>query len=56
MSKEVPSANIAFNETHINEMIEISHLKLKHKIYGTWANRANIDLFDFQDILVFEKE
>jgi ubiquinone/menaquinone biosynthesis C-methylase UbiE len=56
MNEKVPSANIAFNETYINEMIEISHLKLKNKIYGTWANRANNDLFDFQDILVLEKE
>ena len=56
MNEKVPSANIAFNETFINEMIKISHLKLKNKIYGTWANRANNDLFDFQDILVFEKE
>jgi SAM-dependent methyltransferase len=55
MNEKVPSANIAFNETYINEMIEASHLKLKNKIYGTWANRANNDLFDFQDILVFEK-
>lgn len=56
MNEKVPSANIAFKETYINEMIEVSHLKLKNKIYGTWANRANNDLFDFQDILVFEKE
>ena len=55
MNEKVPSANIAFKETYINEMIEVSHLKLKNKIYGTWANRANNDLFDFQDILVFEK-
>jgi SAM-dependent methyltransferase len=56
MNEKVPSANIAFKETYIDEMAENSNLKLKNKIYGSWANRTNKDLFDFQDILVFEKE
>ena len=56
MNEKVPSANIAFKETYIEKMTEISNLKLQNKIYGSWANRTTMDLFDFQDILVFEKE
>lgn len=56
MNEKVPSANIAFKESYIEHMTEISHLKLKNKIYGHWANKANEVLNDFQDILVFEKE
>lgn len=56
MNEKVPSANIAFNESYIDQMSGISCLKLINKIYGSWANRTDKDLFDFQDILVFEKE
>lgn len=55
MNEKVPSANIAFKEIYISQMIERSKLKLKSKIYGSWANRGTDTLFDFQDILVFEK-
>jgi ubiquinone/menaquinone biosynthesis C-methylase UbiE len=55
MNEKVPSANIAFNETYLLDMIKSSNLKLENKIYGSWANRQNDDLFDFQDILVFKK-
>lgn len=56
MNEKVPSANIAFKENYIEEMANFSSLKLKDKIYGTWTDRANSDLHDFQDILVFKKE
>lgn len=55
MNEKVPSANIAFSEVYINEMIDISNLKLENKIYGHWANKATADLSDYQDILVLEK-
>lgn len=53
MNEKVPSANIAFKETYLEEMAQVSHLKLENKIYGGWANRINNDLFGFQDIVVF---
>jgi ubiquinone/menaquinone biosynthesis C-methylase UbiE len=56
MNEKVPSANIAFNEEYLSQMIEISQLKLKNKIYGSWANRTDKSLFDFQDILILEKK
>ncbi|MEO7977145.1 class I SAM-dependent methyltransferase [Flavobacterium sp.] len=56
MNEKVPSANIAFKETYLDEMIERSHLKLENKIYGRWSKRTCEGLFDFQDILVFKKE
>lgn len=55
MNEKVPSANIAFSESYINQMIEAGNLKIKNKIYGRWANRATADLHDYQDILIFDK-
>ncbi|WP_428231677.1 class I SAM-dependent methyltransferase [Flavobacterium sp.] len=56
MNEKVPSANIAFNEFYINQMIEASNLKVENKIYGSWANKGTADLYDYQDILVFVKK
>jgi ubiquinone/menaquinone biosynthesis C-methylase UbiE len=55
MNQKVPSANIAFSEEYLNEMMCLSNLKLQNKIYGTWSKRGDKTLLDFQDILVFEK-
>ncbi|MDX6188486.1 class I SAM-dependent methyltransferase [Flavobacterium sp. Fl-318] len=55
MNQKVPSANIAFEEEYLLNMITQSNLKLKKKIYGSWANRQNKNLFDYQDILILEK-
>lgn len=55
MNEKVPSANIAFKEELLFEMIKTSQLKLENKIYGTWSNRAVKDLFDYQDILILKK-
>lgn len=55
MNEKVPSANIAFHEIYINQMIETSKLTVKNKIYGNWSKRGDKALIDFQDILVFEK-
>ncbi|CAC9976851.1 MULTISPECIES: class I SAM-dependent methyltransferase [Flavobacterium] len=55
MNEKVPSANIAFKEELLFEMIQKSQLKLENKIYGTWSNRAVNDLFDYQDILILKK-
>jgi len=55
MNEKVPSANIAFKEIYLNQMIQSSHLKLENKIYGSWSKRTCEGLFDFQDILVFSK-
>ena len=56
MNEKVPSANIAFDQRYIHKMIKIAGLKLQNKIYGSWSKRTCEGLFDFQDILVFEKE
>lgn len=56
MSEKVPSANIAFKEDFLVEMIQKSRLKLENKIYGTWAGQSREGLHDFQDILIFQKE
>lgn len=55
MNEKVPSANIAFKEELLFEMIKTSQLKLENKVYGTWSNRAVDDLFDYQDILILKK-
>ncbi|KOP39249.1 hypothetical protein AKO67_05810 [Flavobacterium sp. VMW] len=55
MNEKVPSANIAFKEELLFEMIQTSQLELENKIYGTWSNRAVNDLFDYQDILILKK-
>lgn len=56
MNEKVPSANIAFEEEYLKEMIAVSQLQLENKVYGTWSNRANKGLSDFQDILILEKK
>ncbi|MEN2400994.1 methyltransferase domain-containing protein [Flavobacterium sp. MC2016-06] len=56
MNEKVSSANIAFKEKYLLDMIKSSNLKFENKIYGSWASRQNDNLFDFQDILVFRKE
>jgi SAM-dependent methyltransferase len=56
MNQKVPSANIAFKETYIDKMIEVSSLKIENKIYGSWSKRTCEGLSDFQDILVFKKD
>lgn len=56
MSKKVPSANIAFKEESLFEMLQKSDLELDKKIYGTWSGRGTESLLDFQDILVFSKK
>ncbi|WP_082577831.1 class I SAM-dependent methyltransferase [Flavobacterium sp. Root186] len=55
MNEKVPSANIAFKEELLFEMVKKSQLKLENKIYGTWSNRAVNDLFDYQDIFILKK-
>lgn len=55
MNEKVPSANIAFKEELLFEMIQTSQLELENKIYGTWSNRAVNDLFDYEDILILKK-
>ncbi len=55
MNEKVPSANIAFKEELLFEMIQTSQLELENKIYGTWSNRAVDALFDYQDILILKK-
>lgn len=55
MSEKVTSANIAFKEEFLAQMLKNSSLKLENKIYGTWAGQSQKGLHDFQDILIFEK-
>ncbi len=56
MNEKVPSANIAFEEKYIEQMLRDSNLKLENKIYGTWSKRILKDqLKDFQDVLIFSK-
>jgi SAM-dependent methyltransferase len=56
MNDKVPSANIAFSEIKLNEMIEIAGLKKINQVNGYWKSKVIINqLQDFQDILVFQK-
>jgi ubiquinone/menaquinone biosynthesis C-methylase UbiE len=56
MNEKVPSANIAFNEKKLNQMIENAGLKITNQIDGFWKSNLKVNyLQDYQDVLILEK-
>lgn len=55
MDDEVKSANVAFEEKHLREMVERHSLQVRHLCYGYWRGLSKSNCKDFQDILVLEK-
>jgi ubiquinone/menaquinone biosynthesis C-methylase UbiE len=56
MDKKVKSANVAFEEKNLQNIISDSGLKIKKVVAGYWKNTGNKnELNDFQDIIVMEK-
>ncbi len=54
MDPEVKSANVAYDESIIEDLIYRTGFTIRHRLYGTWSGRSESTL-DFQDILVLEK-
>jgi SAM-dependent methyltransferase len=56
MNEKVPSANIAFSEIKLNEMLEIAGLIKTNQVNGFWKSKETTNnLQDFQDVIVLEK-
>ena len=56
MNEKVPSANIAFSDDKLNEMLHIAGLKCLRQIAGFWKSNEKVThLQDYQDVLVLEK-
>lgn len=56
MDDEVKSANVAFEEKHLREMVERHSLQVRHLCYGYWRGLSKTNCKDFQDILVLQKD
>lgn len=52
---KVKEANVAFDESYLDEFIEQYGLKIINKHYGYWSGRAKDQCVDFQDIYILEK-
>ncbi len=56
MDDKVKSANIAFHEKKLNEMLTIANLKVSKRVNGFWIdNSTKSTKNDFQDILILSK-
>ncbi|MDD4143625.1 MAG: hypothetical protein PHN68_03215, partial [Prolixibacteraceae bacterium] len=56
MDQNVKSANVAFNEQHILNIIEDKGFKITNIVNGYWKNIDNKnELTDFQDIIIMNK-
>jgi ubiquinone/menaquinone biosynthesis C-methylase UbiE len=56
MNEKVKSANVAFEEQHIMQIIEKRGFKITKMVHGYWKNIKNKkELTDFQDIIVMKK-
>ena len=56
MNEKVPSANIAFSDLKMNEMLKIASLKIEKQINGNWKSSEKVNhLQDYQDVFVLEK-
>jgi len=56
MDKKVKSANVAFEEKNLLNIISDSGFTLTKRVAGYWKNIENKnELIDFQDIIVMEK-
>ncbi len=53
MDEKVTSANVAFEEKYLTQMIEDKGLSVTKYLPGSWSSRSNP--FDFQDIIVATK-
>ncbi|NOY51664.1 MAG: class I SAM-dependent methyltransferase [Chlorobi bacterium] len=52
---KVKEANVAFDETFLEQMIKSKGLKIASKHYGYWSGRQKDKSVDFQDIYIIEK-
>ncbi|MCC6724171.1 MAG: class I SAM-dependent methyltransferase [Saprospiraceae bacterium] len=55
MDDVVKSANVAFEESHLRELVSKNGLKLRQIHYGFWRGLPKSECFDFQDIVIVER-
>jgi len=52
---KVKEANVAFDETYLDDLIISNGLEIVKKYYGYWSGRKKSDTVDFQDIFILKK-
>ena len=55
MDEQVQAANVAFDETYLDQLIQEAGLKKEATYYGFWPGRKKEECKDFQDIVILEK-
>jgi ubiquinone/menaquinone biosynthesis C-methylase UbiE len=55
MDEKVKGANVAFEESYLEEVFSNKKLKIHAKHFGYWAGREKINSVDFQDVIILEK-
>ena len=55
MSQQVQSANVAYEEAYLRQLLAKNGLRPVHWLYGRWAGRPTAESVDFQDMVVVEK-
>ncbi len=55
MDDRVASANVAFDESYLHQLITSAKLKLEQTFYGYWSKGIRGESKDFQDILLLRK-
>lgn len=55
MDDQVKAANVAFQETWLQDVLKSTDLEIKNIYYGYWSGRVKEDCKDFQDIVLLQK-
>jgi len=55
MDEKVPEANVAYKYEYLQTIINNSGFKIKSIYQGYWSGNPKTDSFDFQDIIILEK-
>lgn len=55
MDKQVKSANVAFAESYIENLVQSAGLSIAKCFYGYWCGRPKPQCEDFQDVLILKK-
>lgn len=55
MDEKVKSANVAYEESWLKDLLKINGLKIKHLFWGSWHDLPSKECKEFQDIVIIEK-
>lgn len=55
MDEKVTSANVAYEQSYLEDFVATIELKIKDFHFGFWSHQRKSDALSFQDIVIFEK-